>query len=266
MKIAIIIPIYKNGKHEEINNYRPISLLPQFSKIFEKIVSKKMLLFIDRNNIFYKNQYGFIAKSSTVHAYIHNYNFLTSGFQKNNKIASIFLDLKKAFDTVNHDILFKKLEYYGLRSKSMTLLKSYLSNRCQVTKLGENTSSKLNINIGVPQGSILGQILFILYINDIHKCLDISDDRNLILVADDTSLSIHKYNNIDLTNQLISDVNALYEWLNLNKFKLNTAKTKILVYKGASLTSNICIERQPLSLCKTYNFLGVVLDTKLYFK
>ena len=105
MKIAIIIPIYKNGKHEEINNYCPISLLPQFTKIFEKIVSRQILLFIDRNNILYKNQYGFIAKSSTVNAHIHNYNFLTSGFQKNNKMVSIFLDLKKAFDTVNHDIL-----------------------------------------------------------------------------------------------------------------------------------------------------------------
>ena len=183
MEIAIIIPIYKNGKHEEINNYRPISLLPQFSKIFEKMFIRKMLLFIDRNNILYKNQYGFIAKYSTVHAHIHNYNFLTSGFQKNNKMASIFLDLKKAFDTVNHDILLKKLEYYGFRGKSMTLLKSYLSNRSQITKLGENSSSKLNINIGVPQGSILGPILFILYINDIHKCLDISDDRNFILFA-----------------------------------------------------------------------------------
>ena len=181
-------------------------------------------------------------------------------------MASIFLDLKKAFDTVNHDILLKQFEYYGFRGKSMTLLKSYLSNRGQITKLGENRSSKLNINIGVPQGSILGPILFILYINDIHKCLDISDDRNLILFADDTSLSIRKNNNIDLTNQLISDVNSLYEWLNLNKLKLNTAKTKIHIYKGASLTSNILIERQQLSICKTYNFLGIILDTKLDFK
>ena len=122
-------------------------------------------------------------------------------------MASIFLDLKKAFDTVNHDILLKKLEYYGFRGKSMTLLKSYLRNRSQITKLCENSSSKLNINIGIPQGSILGPILFISYINDIHKCLDISDDRNLILFADDTSLSIRKNNNIDLTNQLISDIN-----------------------------------------------------------
>ena len=95
MKIAILIPIYKNGKHEEINNYRPISLLSQFSKIFETIFSIKILSFIEGNNTLYKNQYGFIAKYSTVHAHIHNYNFLTSGFQKNNKMASIFLDLKK---------------------------------------------------------------------------------------------------------------------------------------------------------------------------
>ena len=101
----------------------------------------------------------------------------------------------------------KKLEYYGFRGKSMTLLKSYLRNRSQITKLCENSSSNLNINIGIPQGSILGPILFILYINDIHKCLDISDDRNLILFDDNTSLSIHKNNNIDLTNQLISDIN-----------------------------------------------------------
>ena len=124
----------------------------------------------------------------------------------------------------------------------------------------------MNINIGIPQGSILGPILFILYINDIHKCLDISDDRNLILFAGDTSLSIRKNNNIDLTNELISDVNSLYEWLNLNKLKLNTVKTKILIYKGSSLTSNICIEIQQLSICKTYNFLCVIFDTNLDFK
>ena len=106
MKIVIIIPICKNGKHEEINNYRPITLLPQFSKIFEKNFSIKMLLFIDGNNIIYKNKFDFIAKSSTVHAHLYNVYCLTSGFQQNNKMASIFLDIKKAFDTVNHDILF----------------------------------------------------------------------------------------------------------------------------------------------------------------
>ena len=114
----------------------------------------------------------------------------------------------------------------------MSLLKSNLSNRSQITKLDKNTSSKLNINM-YPQGSILGTISFILYINDIDKCLEISDNRNLIHFADDTSLRIRKYNNIDLTNQLISDVNSLYEWLNLNKLKLirPTEKQKVLYTK-----------------------------------
>ena len=162
MKDAIIKPIYKNNNIQLITNYRPISLLPQISKIFEKIIYR-LSNFIYKNNIINNNQYGFIPNSNTTLSLINIQHFIFKNTNNNKKVATIFLDLKKAFDVVDHNILIDKLESYGFRGKMKTFLKSYLYKRYIVTRINDSLSSKDCIEYGVPQGSVLGP-LFLYYL------------------------------------------------------------------------------------------------------
>ena len=188
MKISVITPLLKKGKLDDINNYRPISLLSQFSKILEKIIYNRFLHFINKHNLLYTKQYGFIRNSSTSHALYDHYNVIESNLERNNKVASLFLDLKKAFDL---KILLNKLKYYGFRGTSNSLIESYLKDRMLSTRIDNELSERNIIKGGVPQGSILGPLLFILYINDIHMALhNLNINFNLILFTDDTSVSI----------------------------------------------------------------------------
>ena len=188
MKISVITPLLKKGKLDDINNYRPISLLSQFSKILEKIIYNRFLHFINKHNLLYTKQYGFIRNSSTSHALYDHYNVIESNLERNNKVASLFLDLKKAFDL---KILLNKLKYYGFRGTSNRLIESYLKDRMLSTRIDNELSERNIIKGGVPQGSILGPLLFILYINDIHMALhNLNINFNLILFTDDTSVSI----------------------------------------------------------------------------
>ena len=129
MKISVITPLFKKGKPDDINNYRPIALFSQFSKILEKIISNRFLHFIDKHKLLYDKEYGFIRNSSTSHAFYDNYNFIESNLKRNNKLASLFLDLKKAFDLVDHKILLNKLKYYGFRGSTNRLIEIYLQYR-----------------------------------------------------------------------------------------------------------------------------------------
>ena len=218
MKISVITPLFKKGKLDDINNYRPISLLSQFSKILEKIIYNRFLHFIDKHNLLYAKQYGFIRNSSTSHAlYIDStiydhYNFIESNLERNNKVASLFLDLKKAFDLVDHNILLNKLKYYGFRGISNRLIESYLKDRMLSTRIDNELSERNIITVGVPQGSILGPLLFILYINDIHMALHnlniniikaISiNSTNICLVSSYTFLGIIIDNNLNFKEHI----------------------------------------------------------------
>ena len=268
MKISVITPLLKKGKLDDINNYRPISLLSQFSKILEKIIYNRFLHFIDKHNLLYAKQYGFIRNSSTSHALYDHYNCIESNLERNNKVASLFLDLKKAFDLVDHkNLLNIKLKYYGFRGTSNRLIESYLKDRMLSTRIDNELSERNIINVVVPQGSILGPLLFILYINDIHMALhNLNINFNLILFADDTSVSISEPSNKILCNSLNLVLLNLHEWFTNNRLILNIDKTKVLPYKDAHIIKAISINSTNICLVSSYTFLGVIIDNNLNFK
>ena len=184
MKIAKVVPVFKSGQKDVMDNYRPISLLSSFSKIIEKIVSNRLTSFLDNNNIISNSQYGFRKKHSTLHPLIHFINSVSSALDKKSHVIAIFCDLRKAFDCVDHQILINKLKKIGVRGNELLWFKSYLDNRKQAVNISGSNSQLLNILIGVPQGSILGPLLFLIYINDLPLCSELIS----LLFADDTNL------------------------------------------------------------------------------
>ena len=185
MKIAKVIPMFKSGTETDVTNYRPISLLPQFSKILEKLFLTRINSFLCANNILSSSQYGFRTNLSTSLAVMELIEEITNATDNKKLAIGVFIDLKKAFDTVDHRILIKKLEHYGVRGAASDWLKSYLSNRKQFVNIDGCSSELLDVICGVPQGSILGPTLFILYINDI---CNVSNLVKFILFADDTNV------------------------------------------------------------------------------
>ena len=185
LKVAKVCPIFKNGDKSDFQNYRPISVLPSFSKIFEKVVQSRLLSYLHLNNILCSNQFGFRKNHSTYMALIELYDKISLAIDKNEYSIGIFIDLSKAFDTLDHNILLKKLYHYGIRGKAWDWFNSYLCNRKQCVCLNGIMSDYKLVTHGVPQGSILGPLLFILYINDIVNC---SKYLLFILFADDTNL------------------------------------------------------------------------------
>ena len=162
LKIAKAVPIFKKGDSTLINNYRPISLLPVISKVIEKIIYNQLSLYFESNKLFSDSQYGFRPNHSTEHATLELTDRITSAMDNNDVPIGIFLDLSKAFDTIDHAILLKKLEHYGVEGITLQLLQNYLTHRKQYVKLHDVKSCVLPINTGVPQGSILEPLLFII--------------------------------------------------------------------------------------------------------
>ena len=169
LKIAKVTPIHKTGEKAETSNYRPISVLPCFSKILERIMYNRVYNFITKNNLLYEKQFGFQAKHSTDHAILELSNEIYQNFSDNKFTLGVFIDLSKAFDTVNHDILLKKLTFYGINNLYLTWFKSYLSGRTQYIQYDNSKTEMVNISCGVPQGSILGPLLFLIYVNDLKS-------------------------------------------------------------------------------------------------
>ena len=167
MKVAKVIPIHKSGEKNVFNNYRPVSILSQFSKILERLFCNRLENYIEKNKILNDSQYGFRNHGSTAMAIIDLIEYVTTALDKKKHVMGIFIDLKKAFDTIDHEILMKKLYHYGLRGISQKWIQSYLRQRKQFVEYDEVKSSCKDIVCGIPQGSILGPKLFILYINDI---------------------------------------------------------------------------------------------------
>ena len=185
MKIAKVTPFYKSGKKNLMTNYRPISVLLCFPKILERIMYNRLYSYLNDNNLFFQKQFGFREGHSTNHALIELINSINDSFNQSKYTLGVFIDLSKAFDTVDHNILLKKLSLYGIKNNSLKWFPSYLSNRKQFIQAGDIKTSYEDIICDVPQGSILGPLLFIIYVNDLS---DVSKILEPIMFADDTNL------------------------------------------------------------------------------
>ena len=265
LKLAKVVPIFKSGESDKVTNHRPISVLSFFSKIFEKIMYNYVINFMDKNNTTYKYQFGFRKNHSTQHAIITLVDKITSSLDSGDIIIGVFLDLKKAFDTVNHQILFKKLFSYGIRGTILKWFKSYLTDRLQFVTIDGTQSEIKSVKCGVPQGSILGPLLFIIYMNDLYN---VSEFLFTILYADDTCVLLHGKNLNDLIISINKELALLFTWLQANKLSLNGQKTYYMIFHRARIklinnSSNVVIGGSILTKIDEIKYLGVIIDNKL---
>ena len=274
MKIAKVSPILKGGNNIQAENYRPMSVLPIFSKILEKIMYNRVYNYFAENNLLFPKEFDFQINTSTEHAILESVRNITKSFEKNEYVLGVFIDLMKAFDTVNHETFLHKLMLYGANGKCLEWFKSYLSNRyqCIVYDIYYNIKKSVyqDILCGVPQGSILGPLLFLIYVNDLYKC---SEKLTPVKFADDTNLFLSGINVDYLFSDMNCELNKISLWFKANKLSLNLTKTKYSLFHPASKRrflrepihflkmDNIFIERENVT-----KFLGVLIDENLSWK
>lgn len=260
LKLQKVIPFFKKGSKLSTANYRPISLLSNINKIIEKLVFNRVLSFLNRNNVIYEKQFGFRPKHSTNHALINIVDTISNAIDSGKLAAGVFVDFQKAFDTVDHNILISKLEHYGIRGKFNDWFKSYLTNRKQCVSILGYESSYQPIKYGVPQGSVLGPLLFLIYINDLNHSIQFSDTFHF---ADDTNLLNINSSFYKLQSNLNKDLKGLYRWLLANKISLNAAKTELVIFRKPLQKIppiNIKINGIRIAQTSSVKYLGIYLD------
>ena len=265
LKIAKVIPIFKKGNTTSVNNYRPISILSSINKIFEKILYGRLSNYIDHFQILYKYQFGFRKNHSTEHALIEFVDQVRFSMDKKELTCGIFIDLSKAFDTVNHNILIKKLEHYGIRGIALDLFKSYLCNRKQFVQIDSCKSEIRSIDCGVPQGSVLGPLLFLLFINDLPNC---SLSGKFRIFADDTTVFFQCKNADELIATGKTIMIELNAWFRANKMTLNAEKSSFTIFKSnrlniPNLPDQIEFLDKKIDKSSSIRFLGLTLDENL---
>ena len=263
--MANITPIYKKGNPQLPTNYRPIASLHYISKIFERALYNRLISYLNNQNLLSNQQYGFLSGISTHDAVINLLEFVYNSLDKKHHNINIFIDLSKAFDTVNHEILLYKLTCFGIRGTPHDLLKSYFHNRKQVVRIKNVTSSSKTINIGVPQGSILGPLLFLMYINDLPN---VSNLLHTVLFAVDTTLTYSHKDNNELVQTVNSELDKIKDWTLRNRLTMNVDKTNLLICTNKKIPNEPCsimIDNDIIHPSNTTKFLGVTLDNKLNF-
>ena len=274
LKIAKVIPLYKKEDRELPDNYRPVSLLNAMSKIFERAAYNQLYKYFQDNDLFYKHQYGFRTAHSTELASIELIDQIFDDLNKKHNPIAIYMDLSKAFDTLDHKVLISKLHYYGIRGVALEWFKNYLSNRQQYVELNGFKSSFLPLTTGVPQGSILGPLLFLIYMNDIPYS---SDFFQFLLFADDTSLKtfintkLPNFSVNETSNIINGEIQKVHDWLAVNKLSLNVKKTKFMVFYTSNknitpFIPSLKIGGKSIERVQDFNFLGLTINEKMSWK
>ena len=277
LKDADVVPIFKKGEKTCENNYRPISLITSTSKILEKVVCQQLRDHLNINNLYFPAQFGFRPKHSTTHALITCVGNIMKLLEQRKAVRSIYIDLTKAFDTVKHSILLDKLQVFGVKGTELEWFRNYLSGRRQRCRVNGQTSDWIPISIGVPQGSILGPLLFAIYINDLAeyiRTMDVENGSDTHLFADDTEITVSHIDEEYLFHYTNRIIKIVQQWMEINKLTLNPAKTRTIKFsKKPSPTP--CINNVPIIEVyhnnadtneRMFKFLGFQLDEKLDFK
>ena len=265
LKRALVVPIHKTSDVTLVTNYRPISLLPPISKVFEKCIHVRLIKFLSKFSLLSINQFGFREGLSTQDAIIKLTEAIYSAINDRKFSCAIFVDFKKAFDTMNHDLLLRKLERYGIRGVVQDLIADYLRNRFQRVKFNNILSDPLPITIGVPQGSILGPLLFLIYVNDLSNILS---SFLSIMYADDTTLVNSDASYENLINVGNAELKLFFDWSLSNRLSVNVEKTYYMIFGNRRVddhSHNFLLGNAQLSMCDASKFLGINLDAKLTF-
>lgn len=263
-KKAKVTPIYKSGDKSDVGNYRPISVLPILSKIIERAIHDQLYSYLTNEGLLSDAQSGFRANHSTTTTLIDVEDYILKNMDEGFATGIIFIDLKKAFDTVNHSILLKKLENYGVTENEHKWFQSYLSNRSQTVGINSSLSDFDNVSIGIPQGSILGPLLFTIFVN----CLPSNLDCKTVMYADDTSLMCKGKSDIDIQNKLELCLHHIANWFKANKLTLNVDKTKLMIVGTNHMLDklnniNVKYDGNDIERVEEFKYLGVKFDSKL---
>ena len=265
-KMARVTPVFKKGEKSDLNNYRPISVIPVVSKVFEKIVYDQLYQYLNDNQLLSSCQSGFRSLHSTLTAFLEATNNWSVNIDNGFLNGVVFIDLKKAFDTIDHEIILRKLSYFGADQATAKWFQSYLSNRTQRCNVNGNLSTASTVTCGVPQGSILGPLLFLMYINDLPNCLRVAAPR---MFADDTSITLSAKTVADLKPAVTSELNNLTCWLRANKLSLNVAKTELMIIGSRQRLNaqceeiNISIDDRTIKRVDHTKSLGLTIDAQL---
>ena len=267
LKLARVVPLFKSGAQDKCGNYRPISLLSNLSKVFERAMYNRLYSYLETMKIISPLQFGFRKMHSTNHALVSIIEHVKSIVDHGNFACGLFLDFQKAFDTVNINILLEKMINYGIRGPAINWFKSYLQGRSQFVTVDNETSSSLSLTCGVPQGSILGPLLFLIYINDFQNCIK---NNKAFHFADDTNVIFSKPNIGQLRKALNKQISIIFDWLCANRLSLNAKKTELMLFhsthKQITFRLTVKIKGTKVFLSHFVKYLGILIDSKLSWK